>query len=170
MWMHISIILSSWGKCVFCVILFMCEYIWVRLFVSIYVGVHSMFFLFFKLVTWRIIIYNIVMGIAIHQHESAICIRVPPHPESPSHLPPHPIPLGCPRKPALDALLHASNSHWPSILHVVMHMLRCYSLKSSHPRLLPLSPKVCSLHPCLFCCPACTIVHIIFLNCTYMHE
>ena len=32
-----------------------------------------------------------------------------PHPDSHSHLPPYPIPLGCPRALALGALLHASN-------------------------------------------------------------
>ena len=42
---------------------------------------------------------------------------VPSYPEPPSHLPPQPIPLGCPRAPALDALLHASNLHWSSILY-----------------------------------------------------
>ena len=62
---------------------------------------------------------------------------------------PHSIPLGCPRAPALGALRHASNLHWSSILHMVMYMFQCYSLKSSHPHLLPLSPKVCSLHLCL---------------------
>ena len=31
----------------------------------------------------------------------------PTHPETPSHLLPHPIPLGCPRALALGALLHA---------------------------------------------------------------
>ena len=36
-----------------------------------------------------------------------------------------------------------------SILHMVICMFQCYSLKSSHPRLLPLSPKVCSSHLCL---------------------
>ena len=61
----------------------------------------------------------------------------------------HPIPLGCPRAPALGALRHASNLHWSSVLHMVMYMFQCYSLKSSHPHLLPLSPKVCSLHLCL---------------------
>ena len=34
-------------------------------------------------------------------------------------------------------------------------MFQCYSLKSSHPCLLPQSPKVCSSHLCLYCCPAC---------------
>ena len=58
---------------------------------------------------------------------------VPPHPEPLSLLTPHSIPLGCPR---------ALASNWPSILHIVMYSLQCYSLKSFHPCLLPLSPKV----------------------------
>ena len=74
-------------------------------------------------------------------------VHMCPHPEPPSLLPPHPIPLGCPRAPALSALLQASN--WSSVLHMVMYMFQCYSLKSSHPLLFPLSPKVCSLHLCL---------------------
>ena len=89
------------------------------------------------------------MVFAIYQHELAIGIHVYPYPEPPSHLSPHPIPLGCPRAPALRALLHALNLHWASILHMVMYMFQCYSLKSSHPLLLPLSPKVCSLPLCL---------------------
>ena len=32
-----------------------------------------------------------------------------PHPETPSHCPPHSIPMGCPRALALSALLQASN-------------------------------------------------------------
>jgi len=47
------------------------------------------------------------MGFAIYQHESAAGIRVSSPPEPPSHLPPHPIPLGYPGAPALGALLHA---------------------------------------------------------------
>ena len=31
------------------------------------------------------------------------------------YLPPQPIPLGCPRAPALGALLHGSNLHWSSV-------------------------------------------------------
>ena len=108
------------------------------------------------------------MVFAIHQHELFTGIHVCPHPETPSHLLPHPIPLGCPRKPALGALQHASNFHWPSILHMVMNMFQCYSLKSFHPHLLPLSPKVCSLHLCLLCCPLCRIIGTVFLNSIYM--
>ena len=57
------------------------------------------------------------------------------HPEPPTHLP-HPIPQGCHSAPALSALFHASNLHWSSILHMVVYMFQCYSLKSS-----PLSPS-----------------------------
>ena len=92
------------------------------------------------------------------RHESAMDVHVSHHPETPSHLPPHPIPLGCPRTSALSALLHASNLHWSSISHTVIYMFQCYSLISSHPRLLLHSPKVCSLHLCLFCCFAYRVV------------
>ena len=87
-----------------------------------------------------------------------------PHPEHPSHLPPHPIPQGRPSPPALSALSHTSNLDWRSIPHMVISMFRGYSLKSSHPCLLPQSPKVCSLHLCLFCCLAHSVIVPIFLN------
>ena len=35
-----------------------------------------------------------------------------PYPEAPSHLPPHPIPLGHPSAQALSTLFHASNLDW----------------------------------------------------------
>ena len=115
----------------------------------------------------KFLIYNIVMVFAIHQHESAIGILCPP--ERFSHLPPHPIPLGCHGALALGSLHHGSNSHWPSILHIVMCMFQCYSLKSSHPPLPPLCPKVSSLHLCLLCCSACRIICTIFPDPIYKH-
>ena len=51
----------------------------------------------------------------------------------------------------------------------IIYMFQCYSLKSSHPRLLPQSPKVCSLHLCLFCCLAYRGIVTIFLNSVYVH-
>ena len=87
------------------------------------------------------------------------------HPEHRSHLPPHPIPLGHPRAPAQRT--HASDLDWRSVSHMVIYMFQCYSLKSSHPRLVPQSPKVCSLHLCLFCCLAHRVSVPIFLNSTY---
>ena len=59
--------------------------------------------------------------------------HVSPHPEPPSHIPLHPIPVGCPGAPALSALFQASNLHWSSVLHMVIYMFHCYCLKSSHP-------------------------------------
>ena len=53
---------------------------------------------------------------------------------------PHPIPQGHPSAPALSTLSHALNLDWRSVSHMVVYMFQCYSLKSSHPRLLPQSP------------------------------
>ena len=46
-----------------------------------------------------------------------------PHPESPSHFPPYPIPQGLPSAPALSTLPHASNLDWRSISHIHVSML-----------------------------------------------
>ena len=73
-------------------------------------------------------------------------VYVQAHPEPQSHLPPHPIPQGHPSAPALSTLSHALNLVWRSVSHMIIHMFQCYSLKSSHPRLLPQSPKNSSLH------------------------
>ena len=108
-------------------------------------------------------LYNTAVGFAIHWHDSATDAHVSPD-LNPLPLPSPPISLGCPNTPAFSALLHASNSHWSPVLHKVIHMLQCYSLKSSHPRLLPQIPKICSLHLCLFCCLAYRVIVAIFLN------
>ena len=91
-----------------------------------------------------------------------------PYPDPPSHFPPHPIPQGHPSAPALSTLSHASNLDQRSISYMIICMFQCYSLKSSHPRLLPQSPKVCSLHLFLFCCLTYRVIVTIFLNSTYM--
>ena len=55
-----------------------------------------------------------------------------PHSEPP-HLPPHPIPLGCPSAPALNVLFHASNLDWSSISQ---WQYTCFSaIFSNHPTL-----------------------------------
>ena len=113
-------------------------------------------------------IYNIVKGFAIRSYESAMGVHVFPFLNSLSHLPPHPIPRGCPSTLALSALFHALNLDWRSVSHMVIHMFQCYSLKSSQPRLLPPSPKVSSLYLCLFCCLTYRVIITIFLNSIYM--
>ena len=90
------------------------------------------------------------------------------HPEHPSHLSLHPIPLGHSNAPALSTLSHASDLNWRSISHMIIYMFQCYSLKSSHPCLLPQSPKVCSLYLSFFFCLSYSVIITIFLNSIYM--
>ena len=52
---------------------------------------------------------------------------------------------------------------------MIIHMVQCYSFKSSHPHLLPQSPKVYSLLLCLFCCLAYRVIITIFLNLIYIY-
>ena len=133
----------------------------------------SFFFLIFSFIiiyfNWRLITLQYCSDFC---HTSTwIChgCTCVPHPEPPSHHPPHPIPQGCPSAPALSTLSHASNLDWWSISHMIISMFQCYSLKSTHPHLLPQSPKVCSLHLCLFCCLAYRVIINICLNSIYMH-
>ena len=48
-------------------------------------------------------------------------VHVFPPSRTTAHVPPHPIPQGCPRAPALSALFHALNLDW-SISHMVIHV------------------------------------------------
>ena len=104
-----------------------------------------LFYYKFIYFNWRLITLPYCIGIAIHQHESVTGIHVSPHAELPIHFPAHPISPGCPSALALGALLHSSNLHCSYVLQMVIYMFQCYSLKSSHPRLLPQSPKVTSV-------------------------
>ena len=121
------------------------------------------FFACFFFFNWRLITLQYCGGFC---HTSTWishrCMCVP-HPD-----PPHPIPQGHPSASALSALSHASNLGWWSISHVIINMFQCYSFKSPHPHLLPQSPKVCSLHLCLFCCITYRVIVTIFLNSIYM--
>ena len=91
------------------------------------------------------------------------CTRVP-HPEPLSHLPPHTTPLSHPSAPAPSTLYHASNLDWLFVSHMIIYMFQCHSPKPSHPLPLPQSPKVCSIHLCLFCCLAYRVIIIIFCS------
>ena len=86
------------------------------------------------------------IGFAIHWHESAMGVHVFPILNPPSHLSPHPIPLGHPSAQALSTLYHASNLDWPFVSHVIIYMFQSHSPISSLPRPLPHGPKDCSVH------------------------
>ena len=90
-----------------------------------------------------------------------------PHPEPPSHFPPHTIPLGHPSTPAPSILYPASKLDWRFVSYMILYMLQCHSPKSSHPLPLPQNPKDCSIHLCLFCCLAYRVIITIFLNSIY---
>ena len=60
------------------------------------------------------------------------CTRVP-NPETPSHHPPHTIPLGHPSAPAPSLLYSASNLDWRFISYMILYMLQCHSPKSPTP-------------------------------------
>jgi len=57
---------------------------------------------------------------------------------------------------------------WRSVSHMIIYTFQCYSLGSSHPRLLPQSPKDCSVHLGLFCCLIYRLIITIFLNSIYI--
>ena len=93
-----------------------------------------------------------------------------PHPETPSHLPPHPIPLGHPSAPAPSSLSHASILDWRLVSHMIVYMFQCRAPVSFHPHPLPQSPKDYLIHLCLSCCLSYRVIVTIFLNSIYMHE
>ena len=113
------------------------------------------FFFFLIYFNWRLITLQYCGGFC-HTFTwiSHGCTCVP-HPDPPSHLPPHPIPQGHPSAPALSTLSHPSNLDWWFISHMIIYMFQCYSVKSSHPRLLPQSPKVC-----FYICVSFAVSHI----------
>ena len=75
-------------------------------------------------------------------------------PPSPSH------PYGSSQCTSPEHVSHASNLGWQSVSHLIIYMFQCCSLRSSHPLLLPLSPKICLLH-CL--------AHRYYLSRFHMH-
>ena len=70
--------------------------------------------------------------------------RSPLLPPSPSH------PSGSSQCTSPEHLSHASNLDWRSVSPLIVYLFQCCSLRTSHPLLLPQSPKVCSVHLCLF--------------------
>ena len=92
-----------------------------------------------------------------------------PHPEPPSHLPPHPIPQGHRSAPALSTLSRALNLDQQAICFIYDNI----HISARPSQIIPPSPsptefKDCSLHLCLFCCLTYRVIITIFLNSIYM--
>ena len=119
------------------------------LFVCLFDHAHCIYFIFIFLnFNCRLMTLQYCGGFAIHSHESAMGVHVFPI----LTLPPTSLPI--PSLRVIPVYLswapsHASNWDWQSISHMIIYMFQCYSLKSSHPCLLPQSPKDCSSHLCL---------------------
>ena len=91
------------------------------------------FFFSFIFISWRLI--TLQYYFAIHWHESAMDLHVFTILNAPSHLPPHPIPLGLPNAPAPST--YASNLDWRSVSHLIIYLFQCSCLRSSHPHIRP---------------------------------
>ena len=88
------------------------------------------------------------------QSPSPTSLPIPPLWVFPVHQPEH--------------LSHASNLGWGSVSPLIVYLFHCCSLRTSHCHLLPESPKVCSVHLCLFFCFAYRVSVTIFLNSIYI--
>ena len=112
--------------------------------------------------------YNIVVVFALHWPESAMELHVLPIPIPPLPLPAPSHPSRSSQCTSPEHLSHASNLGWWSVSPLIVYLSQCCSLRTSYPRLLPQSPKVCSVHLCLFFCFAYRVIVTIFLNSIYM--
>ena len=117
---------------------------------------------------WRLITLQYCIGFTIHSHESTMGVHVFPILNPPPTSLLIPSLWVIPSVPALSTLSHALNLDWWFVSHVILYLFQCHSPISSHPRPLPQSPKDCSIHLCLFCCPTYRVIVIIFLNSIYM--
>ena len=68
-----------------------------------------------------------------------------------------------------EHLSHASNLDWRSVSQLIKYIFQFCYLRSTHSRLLSQSPKVCSIHLCLFFCLTYRVIIAIFPNSIYMH-
>ena len=85
------------------------------------------FFLFLFYFIWKLITLQYCGGFPhtfMWISHGCTCV---PHPDPPSHLTPHPIPLGHPSAPALSTLSHALNLDWRSISHMVICVFQLHA-------------------------------------------
>ena len=109
--------------------------------------INFLFFFSFIFISWRLITLQYCSGFCHTLTWISHGFTCVPPPDPPSHFPSHP--SGSSRYTSPEHLSHASNLGWQSDSHLIIYMFQCYSLRSSHPRLLPQSPKVCSIDLCL---------------------
>ena len=127
-----------------------------------YIKAGFFFPLFF--ISWKLISLQYCSGFMLYIDMNQPWIYMcspswtPLPPPSPSH------PSGSSQCTSPEHLSHASNLGWWSVSHLIIYMFQCCTLKTSHPRFLPQSPKVCSVHLCLFFCLAYRVIINIFFK------
>ena len=124
---------------------------------------NHLFFFSFIFISWRLITLQYCSGFCHTLTWISHGFTCVSHPDPPSRLPPHPIPVGHPGAPALSTcLMHPT---WAGdLFHPWQYTCFSCSLWTSHPCLLPQSPKVCSVHLCLFFYFTYRVMVTIFLN------
>ena len=113
------------------------------------------FFFPFILISWRLITLQYCSGFCHTLTWISHGFTCVPHPDSPLPPPSPSHPSGSSQCTSPEHLSHASNLGWWSVSPLIVYLFQCYSLRTSHPRLLPQSPKVCSVHLSLF-----SVLHI----------
>ena len=133
-------------------------------------GIGCVFFFFpFIFISWRLITLQYCSGFGHTLTWISHGFTCIPHPNRPLPPPSPPAPSGSSQCTRPEHLSHASNLGCWSVSPLIIYMFRCCSPNTSHPCLLPQSPKVCSVHLCLFFCFAYRVIITIFLNSIYMH-
>ena len=130
---------------------------------------HKTLFSFFPFIfiSWRLITLQYCSGFCHTLTWISHGFTSIPHPDPPYYFPLRPIPLGLPSAPGPSTcLMHPA---WAGDLFHPRSYTCFSSLKTSHPRLLPQSPKFCSVYLCLFFCFAYRVIITTFLNSIYMH-
>ena len=81
--------------------------------------------------------------------------------------PPPSLPQPSLRAPTLG---HTSNSHWLSVLHMIMYTFQCHSRNLSRlpPSPCPIVSTICSLRLCLYSCPGNRLISTKFLDSIYV--
>ena len=136
------------------------------LYIYFFAHVLTIFFFHFFFISWKLITILQWFLSYIDMNQPWIYMYSPSW--SPLPPPSPPDPSGSSQCTRPEHLSHASNLGWWSVSPLTIYMFRCCSLETSHPRLLPQSPKVCSVHLCLFFCFAYRVIITIVINPIYM--
>ena len=131
-----------------------------------------LFVLFFPFIfiSWRLITLHYCSGFCHTLTWISHGFTCIPPSQSPLPPPSPPDSPGSSQRTSPEHLSHASNLGWWSVSPLMVYMFRCCSLKTLHRRLLPQSPKVCSVHLCLSFCFAYRVIVTAFLNSIYMRQ